>query len=230
MKQVPHTSNMKTTIIRAKRRTGIIIGLGLIALSFLVLCVGAIYALAPGLASRTNCARQFKVGGENWQLDLRSVRQFEAYHHISPELQGGIRVSINEWPTWKFLISIQTMRDGTATGAIRAIEYDTKKPPYEQDFHLENWEAQTFFSSYDKQIENNWGSLHGCIDGTGFHFERWKAGRVSGGYGNAACQRQYAELMSLLAETLVVPLKDAPFDWRVWFAQKRMLILRDESR
>lgn len=175
--------------------------------------------------SRTVSERQFKLGSEPWQLDLRTVRGFEGRHAVNPEANGGLRLNIDEWPAWKYVISLQAQKDGTVKGAIQAVAYDLKGPTFEQDFQLEKEEAKVFFESFDRQIDGYWGAMNQCTDGTGFQFERWNRQQVASGYGNAACQRHYAELMSLVAETLVTKLHSVPFDWRSWFSSKRQLAL-----
>ncbi len=107
---------------------------------------------------------------------------------------------------------------------------DGKGPVYENNFQLEKYEARLFFASFDQEIDGYWGTTTECLDGTSFQFERWSEKAVTSGVGNAACQRHYAELMSLVAETLFTPLKDVPFDWRPWFSAKRYLELPGNGR
>ncbi|MGD9665146.1 MAG: hypothetical protein AB7U34_08090 [Novosphingobium sp.] len=177
------------------------------------------------LYNRTVSERQFHPNSEWWEHDLGTIRKFEARHGLNPETHNGLRLAIDEWPAWKYLISFDTAPDGSAKGAILAMPYNGKGPGYERQFNLESGEAKIFFASFDKKIDGFWGSTTGCTDGTSFQFERWNDKQVKGGVGNAACQLHYAELMNLVAEVLVVKLCDAPFDWRSWFWTKRQLML-----
>jgi hypothetical protein len=181
------------------------------------------------LHTRTVSERQFTTDAEWWENDLTAIREFEARHGLNPEAQSGLRLAIHEWPDWKYLISIESSQNGTAKGAIFAVAYDGHGPAYERDFRMDMEEANLFFGSFDEQIDGYWGSTAGCTDGTGFQFERWTDEIVSSGRGNAACHRHYAELMGLVAEPLVVQLRDAPFDWRTWLSAKRHLALRNSG-
>jgi hypothetical protein len=216
---------MTMSVIKIARRAGVVAALILTTLVFILLCVGTLIEQAYRLQTRTVHERQFSIDPQPWQRNLKTIQDFEARHELNPEANGGLRLNIDEWPSWKYIISIETLRDGAAKGAIQAIAYDEKGPVFERDFHLEKEEASLFFRSFDRELDGYWGSMRGCTDGTGFQFERWSRNQVSSGYGNAACQRHYADLMALVAETLVVKLTDVPFDWRSWFRQRQILIL-----
>ena len=177
------------------------------------------------LYSRTVDVRQFRTGAEWWEQDLATIRSFEARHGLDPEANDGLRLVIDEWPEWKYLLSYHVEHDGALNGAILASPYDDKGPTYERDFHLEVRQTRLFLDSFDRQIDGFWGATTRCVDGTGFQFERWNNKLVSSGHGNAACQLHYAELMSLVGESLVDELKDVPFKWGSWFASKRELSL-----
>lgn len=216
---------MAKSIIRVASKIGIAAAFILTGVVFLYLCAVTFQEQRMRLLSRTVSERQFKLDAEPRQLDLRTVRGFESQHALNPETHGGLRLSIGEWPTWKYVISFQAQKDGTVKGAIQAVAYDLKGPTYERDFLLEKEEAKVFFDSFDREIDGYWGSMTQCTDGTGFQFERWDRQQISSGYGNAACQRHYAELMSLVAEALITKLNPVPFDWRSWFSSKRQLTL-----
>ena len=220
---------MAKPIIRPARKIAAIIAATLLAVVLTFLCAVLLMEQSYRLQSRTVSERQFSVRAAWWEHDLTTIRKFERRHGLNPESHNGLRLAIDEWPDWRYLLSIDGSTNGTATGAIYAIAYDGKRPVYEQDFVLERGEAWLFFASFDRQIDGYWGTTTQCLDGTSFQFERWSDGRVSSGSGNAACQRHYSELMSLLAETLVVHLNDVPFDWRSWLSAKRQLILRGDG-
>lgn len=216
---------MAKSIIRVIRRIAVVIALTLAVVAFIYLCIITIFEQEQRLRSRTVSERQFTIGVEWWEHDLRTIRSFETRHGLNPETRNGLRFAIDEWPHWKYVISIDALQNGTAKGAIHAVAYDGKGPTYERDFQLEKGEARLFLESFDHQIDGYWGATSQCTDGTSFQFERWSNKHVSSGAGNAACQRHYAELMSLVAETLVVQLNEVPFDWRSWLSAKRQLIL-----
>ena len=190
-----------------------------------LLTATAIFLLqqSPRLNNRTISERLFSIDSDGGDIDLTTIRNFEWRHGLNPEARDGLRLTMDQWPDWKYLISIEASDDGTAKGAFHAVAYDGKGPVYEKDFLLEQYEARIFFDSFDQQIDGYWGSTTQCTDGIGFEFERWSGKAVSSGHGNAACQHHYAELMSLVAETLFVQLNDVPFDWRSWFLAKRYL-------
>jgi len=196
-----------------------------LSLVFVVLCVGTYLEQTYRLHSRTVHTRQFTPKDKYWPLGLDVFRHFESQHAIFPERNGGLRVYIDEWPAWKYLISIQSLPDGSAKGAIRATPYDGKSSTYEREFRLEDYETGILLPTIDRKVAGFWGARSGCTDGTLFQFERWNAGRVTSGIGNAACQRHYAGLMEVLGETLIVNLRDAPFHWRGWFYGQRALEL-----
>jgi hypothetical protein len=216
---------MTKSIIPSARKIVVAVALTLAAGVFLTAGGMFIFQQSYRLQNRTIQERQFRIGTEWWETDLSTIREFEKRHELDPEAKGGLRLAIDEWPDWRYLISLETSGDGSAKGAIRAIAYDGKGPVYENDFQLEMYEARLFFDSFDQEIDGYWGTTTACTDGTSFQFERWSEEAVSSGAGNAACQPHHAELMSLVAETLFVPLHDVPFDWRSWFSAKRYLKL-----
>lgn len=178
--------------------------------------------------SRTTQERQFVLGDEWHDADLKIIREFEKRHSLDPEANGGLRLVLSEWPRWRYQISLDSRFDGTAKGAIYAIAYDGTGPAYERSFSLSKGQAKLFLDVFDRKVSGYRGEAFQCVDGTGFMFERWRERAVVvGGSGNAACMSHYADLMSLLAETLSGSLSDAPFDWNTWFAAKRVLELRD---
>lgn len=177
--------------------------------------------------SRTTKERQFTVGGEWHDNDLTVIREFEKRHKLDPEAKRGLRLAMSEWPRWRYQISLENLGDGSAKGAIYAIVYDGTGPAYERSFSLNKADAKLFFDVFDKKVKGYRGEAFQCLDGTGLRFERWQQRAVVGASGNAACMSHYADLMSLLAETLSGSLSDAPFDWRTWFAAKRVLELGD---
>lgn len=177
--------------------------------------------------SRTTQERQFTVGGEWPDTNLTTIRGFEKRHNLNPEANGGLRLVLGEWPRWRYQISLDNLSDGSAKGAIYAIAYDGTGPAYERSFSLGKAESKLFFDVFDQKVKEYRGEAFQCVDGTGFTFERWRGRAVVGGSGNAACMIHYADLMSLVAETLSGSLSDAPFDWHSWFAAKRVLELRD---
>lgn len=214
---------MARSISRTARKVGLIV-VGLVAAVVIIaLMAGFVIEQSYRLHSRTVAVRQFTADAEWWQYDLASIQKFEKPHGLDPETHDGLRFAIEEWPDWKYLISIDVLDDGSAKGAIRALPYDEAGPAYERTFQLGKSETLLFLSAFDREIDGYWGSTNDCLDGTGFQFERWKDGAVTSGQGNAACQRHYAVLMSLVAETLVVNLKDVPFDWHSWLLGKRYL-------
>ena len=176
-----------------------------------LLCVLMLSEQYPRLQTRTISERQFRNGAESWEHDLGKIRGFESRHGLKPETRNGLRIAINEWPDWTYLVSIESLKGGAARGAIHAVAYDGSGPSYERNFQLVPGEATLFFRSFDREIKGYWGDASICTDGTGLQFERWDKGQVSSGSGNAACHRHYAELMSIIAEPLIVQLKDAPF-------------------
>lgn len=181
------------------------------------------------LWNRTVHERQFNIGGPEWKLDLRDIRKFEGRHGLKPEVHNGFRLVMDEWPSWKYLISVEVRENGLGRGAILAEPYDGKGKSYERRFELNKEETKLFFENFDQEIKGFWGTSVGCTDGTSFQFERWTATGLSSGAGNAACQKHYAELMAMVAETLAFHLSDAPFDWRSWFSSKRMLALHENG-
>jgi hypothetical protein len=212
--------------IRVVRRIVAITAITIATLVALLLLAIFVLDQSYRLHTRTVAVRQFHTDGEWWETNLRTIREFEARHDLDPEARDGLRLAIGEWPAWKYLISIDLRLDKSARGAIQAIPYEGEGPTYERDFSLDEYEAHVFFGAYDRRIEGYWGSATMCTDGTGFQFERWSGKKVSSGSGNAACHRHYAELMSLLAETLITKVDDQPFDWRSWFVSKRYLELK----
>lgn len=181
------------------------------------------------LHSRTVQNRQFKSDAQSYEMSFQTIRQFEERHAIDPEKNDGLRIYIDEWPAWKYLISFQSMKDGSLKGAISANPYEGKGPYYERGFVIPEWQAHVFLSSFDRQIDGFWGAYGGCTDGTLYQYERWQNKKVLSGIGNAACQMHYAELKALVGETLVTELRDAPFDWRSWFDEKRFLMLEGKG-
>jgi len=177
------------------------------------------------LQNRTVHERQFKLVAQKWEHDLQDFRTFEGHHRLRPEVHGELRFAVDEWPSWRYLISVEMRKDGTAKGAIWAEPYDGKGVTYDRQFELEPHETHLFLKTFDHKVEGFLGDGVPCTDGTGFQFERWKATKLYSGSGNAACEKHYAELMSVLAETLAFHLRDAPFDWRSWFWSKRSLAL-----
>lgn len=182
------------------------------------------------LHSRTVESRQFKSDAQSYEVSLQAIRRFETKHDLDPERNGGLRVYMDEWPASKYQISFQVMNDGSLKGAILALPYEGKGAPYERDFKVPEWQARVFLSSFDRQIDDFWGAYGGCTDGTLYQYERWQHQKVLSGVGNAACQLHYAELEALVAETLVMELRDAPFDWRGWFDDKRFLIMAGKGQ
>lgn len=217
---------MTWTIVRTVGKVALLLVLTIIAAAFISLCVLTYFPQSFRLHNRTVDERQFISTSEYGEPDLAKVRAFESAHGLKPETRGGLRLSIFEWPDWQYLVSIDQLADGTAKGVLHSVAYNGAGPGFEQEFSLNEDEASLLFESFDHQIGGFGGSTEGCTDGTGFTFERWDNGRVKGGGGNAACQRHYAELMSLVAETLVVKLNDVPFEWQSWFAANRYLTLR----
>jgi hypothetical protein len=182
------------------------------------------------LLNRTVHERQFNIGGQEWERDLRDIRKFEVRHGLRPEVHSGLRLVMDEWPSWKYLISVEVRKDGVGRGAILAEPYDGKGKSYERPFELKKEEAEIFLETFDHEIEGFWGTSVVCTDGTSFQFERWTTTGLSSGVGNAACQKHYAELMGVVAEALAFHLSDAPFDWRSWFWSRRMLTLHENGR
>ena len=180
--------------------------------------------------SRTVERRQFKSDARSYEMSLQAIRRFETRHTLDPEKNGGLRVYMDEWPAWKYLISFQMTNDGSLKGGILALPYDGKGALYERDFKVPEWQARVFLSSFDRQIDSFGGAYTGCTDGTHYQYERWQHQRVSSGVGNAACQLHYAELEALVAETLVMELRDAPFDWRGWFDDRRLVIMAGKGQ
>lgn len=217
---------MVRSISRTARKAGLIVVAVIAAVVIMAFLAVFVIEQSHRLQSRTVAVRQFTADAEWWQHDFASIRKFEMPHGLDPEAHDGLRFAIDEWPDWKYLISIDVLDDGSAKGALRAVPYDEVGPVYERTFQLGKSETSLFIGAFDGKIDGYWGSTTLCTDGTGFQFERWKDGAVTSGRGNAACQRHYAELMGLVAETLVVNLKDVPFNWHSWLSAKRYLDLR----
>lgn len=205
----------------------IVLVLATVFLIIIALSIGTFAAEQQSNRERTRTVnvRQFRTGADWWEHDLRVFRRFEDSHHLNLEADDGLRLALNEWPSWNYLISISVNRDGSSKGAIRAEPNDRKNLRYEGTFLLDAQETRLFFSAWDHETSGYLGATVQCVDGTGFQFERWQNRRVSSGRGNAACHRHYAELMSLIAENLATKLTDPPFDWRSWFMAKRTLDL-----
>lgn len=219
---------MSRPIIPLARKIVMVVAITLTAGLLITACAIFLLDQSNRLHTRTTNERQYRVNAEWWDNDLTTIRKFEKRHGLSPETKGGLRLTIGEWPDWKYLISIETLADGSAKGAINAVAYDGKGPVYEEDFLLDKYEAKPFFDLFDQKIDGYWGATTVCLDGTGFQLERWDDKAVSSGSGNAACHHHYAELMSLVAETLIVRLNKVPFDWRTWLTAKRYLELRGD--
>jgi hypothetical protein len=181
------------------------------------------------LQNRTVHERQFNIGAQEWEHDLRDIRKFEGRHGLRPEIHNGFRLAVDEWPSWKYFISIELRKDGKGRGAIFAQPYDGSGERYERNFELSQGEASMFLETFDHEIDGFWGTSNVCTDGTSFQFERWMKTGLSSGSGNAACQKHYAELMSIVAECLMLHLNDEPFDWRSWLWEKRFLTLRENG-
>lgn len=223
---------MGRSIYLKVRKVGLVVGA--IVVAAIIIYVGTFFVIQQSYRqhTRTVSIRQFTTDAKWWEHDLASIRSFEMPHDLDPEAHDGLRIALEEWPDWKYLISIDLLKDGTARGALRAVpvQYDEGGPIYERAFQLDRSETNLFLDTFDGKTDGYWGSTIACTDGTSFQFERWKNGAVVSGRGNAVWHRHYAELMGLVAETLVVNLKDAPFDWRSWLSAKRYLELRDSGR
>jgi hypothetical protein len=202
----------------------------LTSLVFVVLCIGAYEEQSMRLRTRTVSGRQFTMSGPSYHTSLATFREFEMRHGLNPEVPSGLRFSIHQSPAWEYLVSIQTLADGATKVAIAATPYGSDHPSYEREVLLDKYKSRLFFDTFDKRADGFWGSTGGCVDGTSFQFERWRNRKVIGANGNAACQRHYAELMGLLAETLAFELPDVPFDWHSWFTAKRYLELSEQGR
>lgn len=220
---------MASSFIRSPRKALLIVGVIIVTVISATLLTIFVQVQSLRLLSRTVSDRQFIEGAEWWQHDLGDIRAFEATYGLDPEKRGGLRMAIAEWPNWRYLISVDVLDDGTARGALRAWGYGDAEPAFERSFQLDETERNLFFRSFDEEIDGYWGSTVVCLDGTGVQFERWKDSSLSSGQGNAACHRHYAELMSLVAEALVIHFKDVPFDWRSWLSRKRLLDLRENE-
>ena len=216
---------MRGSTVQVARRITVGLLMAFTAVFFIYLCAITFFEQRQRLYSRTVSERQFHIGGQPWELDLAAIREFEKQHALNPEGAGGVRFSIEQWPRWKYVISLELSPNRRAKGALHAIDFDGRGPAYEREFELGAAETRRFVSLFDEQIDGYRGGTSSCVDGTSFQFERWKDRRVLSGRGNAACDRHYAELMSLIAETLVVKLDRVPFDWRAWFAAKGQLAL-----
>lgn len=212
------------------KRIAVIVAAAVMSLSAIIGVLEIYYWQLQRSHSRTVESRQFKLDAQPYELSLQNIRRFEARHTLNPERTGGLRVYMDQWPAWKYIISFQTMSNGSLTGAIFALPYEGKGAPYERDFKIPEWQARVFLRSFDRQIGGFGGAYAGCTDGTFYQFERWQGQKLSSGVGNAACQLHYAELEALVAETLVMELRDTPFDWRGWFDEKRFLIMAGKGQ
>jgi len=128
--------------------------------AFIVLGLALAYSISffileqpQRLQTRTVHERQFKIGAQEWERDLGEIRTFEGRHGLRPEVHSGFRLAMYEWPSWKYLVSVEVRKDGTGRGAILAEPYGGEGETYERPFELEQRETALFLETLDHQID-----------------------------------------------------------------------------
>jgi len=198
---------------------------GLVAAALILLALALQTYFATWVMSWTATHSRRAFPSRNGKFPAEHSRlSFERSNALFPEKDDGLRVAVDQWPSWRIYLVLDKE---TRRAALIAQPYYPKNgirpSPYSRTLSLQDWQVEPLLRAFDRRTVGYLGSTRTCTDGTGFTWERWDHGKVRSGSGNAACTPHYADLEALLAAYLSDDMRDAPFKWSAWFTDAENL-------